>query len=88
MDENNINTNNNDAVDKSSSKQSFGSKLSSGISKANQLRHDYQNAGGLTGMAKNAINDKIHDKIGSKVAAAKTKVITFFKEIASYMTFR
>ena len=73
MDENNVNTNTNDAVDKSSSKQSFGSKLSSGISKANQLRHDYQNAGGLTGMAKNAINDKIHDKIGSKVDAAKAK---------------
>lgn len=73
MDENNINTDTNDAVDKSSSKQSFGSKLSSGISKANQLRHDYQNAGGLTGMAKNAINDKIHDKIGSKVDAAKAK---------------
>lgn len=71
MDENNVNTN--DAVDKSSSKQSFGSKLSSGISKANQLKHDYQNAGGLTGMAKNAINDKIHDKIGSKVDAAKAK---------------
>ena len=31
MDENNVNTNTNDAVDKSSSKQSLGSKLSSGI---------------------------------------------------------
>ena len=72
MDENNVNTNTNDATGESGSKQSLGSKLSSGISKANQLRQDYQN-GGLTGVAKNAINNKIHDKIGSKVDAAKAK---------------
>ena len=72
MDENNVNTN--DAVDKSSSKQSFGSKLSSGISKANQLRHDYQNAGSLTGMAKNAINNKINDKYNAVKDKAKDKI--------------
>ena len=71
MDENNINTDANDAAEES--RQSFGSKMASSISKANQLRHGYQNAGGLTGMAKNAINDKIYDKIGSKIDATKEK---------------
>ncbi len=71
MDENNVNTNTNDATGESGSKQSLGSKLS-GISKANQLRQDYQN-GGLTGVAKNAINDKIRKTIGNKVDAAKGK---------------
>ena len=70
MDENNVNTNTNDATGES--RQSFGSKMASSISKANQLRHGYQN-GGLTGVAKNAINDKIHDKIGNRMDAAKGK---------------
>lgn len=73
MDENN-NLDTNDIAEESASKQSLGSRMASGISKANQLRHDYQNAGGLTGMAKNAINDKIHDKIDNKVNAVKGKV--------------
>ena len=80
MDENNVNTNTNDATGESGSKQSLGSKLSSGISKANQLRQDYQN-GGLTGVAKNAINNKIHDKIGSKVDAAKAKAEEVIKKL-------
>ena len=61
VENNNLDTN--DIAEESASKQSLGSRMASGISKANQLRHDYQNAGGLTGMTKNAINDKIHDKI-------------------------
>ena len=68
------NEENNIANETEQPKQKIGSKIASNISKANQLRHDYQNAGGLTGMVKNAINDKIHDKIGSKVDAAKEKV--------------
>lgn len=44
------------------------------LHRANELRHDYQNAGGLTGMAKNAINNKINDKYNAVKDKAKDKI--------------
>ena len=62
------NEENNIANETEQPKQKIGSKIAPYISKANQLRQDYQN-GGLTDVAKNVINDNI----GSKVNAAKEK---------------
>lgn len=41
------------------------------LHRANELRHDYQNAGSLTGMSKNAINNKINDKYNAVKKADK-----------------
>ena len=55
-------------------KKTFRDKAASGLSKANNLYQDYRNAGSLTGMAKNAINNKINEKVNNVKDKAKEKI--------------
>ena len=69
------NEENNIANETEQPKQKIGSKIAPYISKANQLRQDYQN-GGLTDVAKNVINDNIGSKVNAAKEKAKGKVNT------------